>query len=170
MKRIFVLTFICALVFAIAVPASGQGLFSFLHGGETVPSFRVVADTTSLTNSSYDTVVDVQGPGIVYMILANADASHDTYLRITIDGVVDSVNYTGAAEELTKYVVPAYGANTNALNATGADRAFALVDSAAANSAGNLRMDIPFAKHFKLEHATTSGGLQNTSVLYGKFD
>jgi len=154
-------------VIALVTAGTADARLPFGWGETVAPTFHAVSDTFSLTNAAYDAVVDIAGQsGIVYMIVANADAAHDVYLRITIDGVADSVNYTGAAEELSRYVVPLYGVQ----NATGVDKAFSLVDSSAAGSAGNLRMDIPFANNFKVEQATTASGLVSTTVLYGVYE
>lgn len=162
MKKILLLA--VALVFVLNVNAEAQ-----LWGRGEAHQVKSIADSTSLT--TWSTVLEVNGEGKVYRIMFNNDATHDPFLRITMDGYIDSFT-VAANEEWTYYVIRSDELNAVGTSANYKGTVFSIADSSdtAVSAMGGANLDYEFTTHFKVEARSEASGLTNTVVIYSEYD
>lgn len=150
---------VAVLLVAFTINVQAQSGFA---GNLTAPVMKVVMDTTSYS-ASWDNIVTVNGDGVLYQVMFNSSsASKDPSVRITVDGVVDSVS-EATNEELTRYVVRGTGAN---LSGAGTEDIFSAVDSTYAVHS----LDIPFGQQMKIDaHCEDATAQTRVWVLYGVY-
>jgi len=162
MKRIILGSVFLTLMIALAIYTSQPTdveAWTGWWGGKEVPVLKAVADTTSLT--TFTDVVDAHGPGIIYRIVFNNDATHDDSLIITIDGIKDTVSVADN-EERSAFVVLRDGV----ANHTGVVDLLDVADS----TSTMIDLNIPFQNQFLVEQNCEDGGLSSCTVIYGVFE
>lgn len=153
-----------AIIALMAVAFAGNVMAQSGYSGNLIqPVLYCVADTTSLS-ATWDKIVEVSGDGILYSVMFNSSsASKDPSVRLTVDTVVDSVTEANA-EEATRYVVRGSGATSLQSAATGAEDAFAAVDS----TYSVLDLNIPFGNYLRIDaHCEDATAQTRVWVLYG---
>ncbi len=161
MRKILLLA--ATLLFALNINAEAQ-----LWGTGKAHQVKTITDSTSLT--TWTTVVNVNGEGKVYRIMYNNDASHDPFIRITMDAYIDTFT-VAANEEWTYYVVPSNDLNTIGTSANYKGTLMSVVDSAATNInvANGGMLNYEFSTGFKVEARSEASGLTNTIVIYSEY-
>lgn len=168
MKKLSIvfLMVIMALLFFYTVqePVEVEARIGLFGGARGLYSTKTVMDSTSLT--TWTSVVDYAGEGFIYRIIFNNDSSHDAFIRITVDGYVDSFTVAND-EERAYYIMRSNDMNTIGAYGNNKGTMFAIGDSTSA-AIGNLDLNLEFTSQFKVEARSEASGQTNTLVIWGE--
>ena len=167
MKKLFTVFAVLLVAFTINVQAQGT-----MAGRVISPMLYTQSDTTSIS-ATWQNLLTVNGDGILYRVMFNSSsASKDPSVRITIDGVMDSVT-EATNEEVTRYVVLSGGTMFGAgVGLNGVDE-FSAVDSL--NAAGIIlhngaNLNLPFGSLLKIDaHCEDGTAITRVVTVYGVY-
>lgn len=162
MKKLFAVLLAALTVWAVYAGYTNKEVEAQGNWGANAVYFSkptVIADTTSLT--TYKTIVNTSGQGIVYRILFNNSANnYDPSVIINIDGYIDTLT-EASSEELTRYIARAFTPT-----GTGLDKWTQEGDS---TNAANMDLNVYYKNNFSVKiKSENAGGTTRCTVIYGK--